>query len=126
MKNILIFFGLILSTVSCKKDDREFIHYGYIYNENTNQPFANTTFKMYWHAVKIERRKTHLFETDSTGFFRISLNTNGGQLCWPSYFLGAAYLGPEPFRGGDNFQLYYDDKNNEIKNWDIIRTTPHY
>jgi hypothetical protein len=127
--NLILFSFIIISIISCEKKEKSFyIHYGYIYNSNTNKPFSNTEFKLFYRRSLTLKEDELFFKTDSLGYFYVKTDNSRAtypQMTWPSYFEGAAYYGPPPFRSGNNSTIY-SENNNQITYWDTIFTTPYY
>jgi hypothetical protein len=62
------------------------------------------------------------------GYFYVKTDNrraSATEITWPSFFVGAAYLGPPSFTTGSNGTIYYEN-NNKITFWDTIFTTPYH
>jgi hypothetical protein len=113
MRNLIYITIITLIGTSCfksNKPNRTFRYVGYIYNIEDSLPFKHTNFKVFDNGgvTKIGDEKTHLFTTDSNGYFDVTTDFLSG-VYWPSYFVGSAYTGPGSIQG-------VDDSNNVESN----------
>lgn len=127
MKYFILILTLSVIFFSCIKKNplpRTLRVVGYIYNSNDSTPFKNTKFKLYYRKGWYDADEEY-FYTDSVGHFDYSTTTmSSGGIYWPSYFEGAAYLGPPKLGIGKR-----DDYNEENNTWttyyDTLYTTPY-
>jgi hypothetical protein len=122
MRNLIFIAIITLIATSCfknNKPNRTFRYVGYIYNVEDSLPFVSTKFKVFDNGgvTKIGDEKTHLFTTDSNGYFDVTTDFMG-RVCWPSYFYGTAYSGPPPFQGvGDSLNIELNQLTNYLKTY---------
>ena len=115
---------------ACKKDKQvwKYRQYGYIYNKLDSMPFGNTQFKIYvyraYYLVTPSKTEEFYFNTNSNGFFDITTEING-DLVWPSYSQGAAYVGPREFGAPINSNQDMQKKQ-WTSNYDTLYTTPYH
>jgi hypothetical protein len=101
MRNLIIILATTILFGSCIKSNKPkktIRHRGYIFSSVDSLPFENTQFKIFDNGIvtKTGDEKTVLFSTDENGYFDV-VEDFGGEVCWPSYFVGSAYIGPMPF-----------------------------
>jgi hypothetical protein len=130
MKYILIIITILLSTQACiKKHElpKTIRIVGFIYNSNDSTPFKNTKFKIFKSNGKYKEPNEEFFYTDSIGAFDYSTTTmsSSNGLFWPSYFEGAAYLGP-PMLGNSEKWEYNEVTNTHTSYFDTLYTTPYH
>lgn len=126
---IIIIFALFIN--SCSKHRTQAFKYrviGYIYNSIDSTPFVNTQFKVYQYSPSNlgSKSKTEetFFYTDDGGHFDITCS-HAGILVWPSYHMGAAYIGP-PYLG-NGVKSETDEVNKiYITYFDTLYTTPYH
>jgi len=131
MKKVIISL-MVLSVIffsACNKNKKKIQNNlkGYIYNSNDSTPFKNTTFKYYYpnrSSFANSESLEHFFTTNEKGYFDFTTEQYQGQLVWPSYHEGAAYVGPEHFGPAKDF---IQDNENGIYTYiyDTLYTTPY-
>jgi hypothetical protein len=118
MKKVFLLLALCLCTYlfsTCGKSVKpiRYRYIGDIYNVADSTPFRNTKFKIWRRRDGFSKEDdTHYFYTDSVGHFN-TVADFGGSVCWPSYYWGTGYFGPQP-PNADSFWSDYVDKMEEI------------
>jgi hypothetical protein len=116
---------LIISLTACKKRERKFRFYGYIYNSIDSTPFANTNFKLWKKGYTYGADHETPFITDDNGYFDLTNDgTDGSSIAWPSYEDAAGYLGPQTLSPKSEF-LNSDGTLNTVV-FDTVYTTPYH
>lgn len=134
MKNriflLLTLIALVFLGCGRKKEKMQFRFIGNIYNKNDSTPFANTKFKLYERWVNSNPPyKESPFTTDDAGHFDISNDGKmGNSPAWPSFYDGAAYMGPPLMRMDSITGSYNQDFENNVTtiNFGNLYTTPYH
>jgi hypothetical protein len=123
--NFSLLLLFILSISACKKRDRKYKYYGYVYNSIDSTPFKNTNFKLWEKGNTYGQDHETPFLTDNKGYFDFTIAAgNGLFVTWPSYNDAAGYLGPDKLLFKSEF-LNSDGTLNTIV-FDTVYTTPYH
>jgi hypothetical protein len=115
----------IISVTSCKKRERKFRFYGYIYNSIDSTPFKNTHFKLWEKGSTYSQDHETPFTTDVNGYFDLTNDgKNGVSVTWPSFCYCASYLGPALPSPKPDF--LNSDGTLQTIFYDTIYTTPYH
>jgi hypothetical protein len=130
MKTNILNFSLlllfILSMSACKKRERKYRYYGYVYNSIDSTPFKNTNFKLWEKGNTYGKNHETPFVTNNNGFFDITNSGGeGSSVAWPSYVDAAGYLGPILMLGTKD-QICNSDGTLCTITFDTVYITPYH